>query len=107
VLRCTVASNAAVGGIITVGIAPQSVQATSNGAPVTVTQGMMSNGMAGSNSAAISVAPMGTQASSPGTPSTPGVPNTGAGGDAMMTWTLLILSALIAISGATVALRKQ
>lgn len=105
VLHCSVASSAPVGGSLTFSFAPAAFNATSNGMPVTVMQGMMSNGQPGSNSASITIASQGTsQPGSGGTPSTPGTPNTGAGGDSFMYIAMLALSALIAAFAARKAL---
>ncbi len=107
VLRCNVSSSSTVGGTLTVGIVPSTVQATASSTPVTVTQGNLSSGTPGTNSASITISPLGTQPGSPGTPSTPGVPNTGAGGDAMAIWTILALSAILAAFAARIATRTR
>jgi len=48
-----------------------------------------------------------TSASNTGTGSTPGVPNTGAGGNASSTWALLIASALVALGGGLYLMRTR
>jgi hypothetical protein len=110
VLRCNVSANAPVGSMLTIGSAPASFQATVGGSPVTVTQGMMANGQEGTNAGVISIAAEGSQSASvSGTTSvsTPGVPNTGAGGDAPMLYAILIASLLAAIVAGREVLRTH
>lgn len=97
VLHCSVASNAPVGGQMMFSFAPSAFNATSNGLPVTVQQGVMSNGQAGTNSATITITAQGTSQGGTGTPTTPGTPNTGAGGDMATNLALLALSGLVAV----------
>ncbi len=105
VLHCSVASSAPVGSQLMFSFAPAAFMATANGMPVTVMQGMMSNGQAGTNSATITVTAQGTSPSDTGSPSTPGTPNTGAGGGAATNVVILMLTGLIAIFAARRALR--
>jgi hypothetical protein len=86
VLRCNVASNAAVNGLLTIGMSPAAFQATSARGPVVVTQGNAATGLPGTNSQAIVLGGSGGS----GTP-TPGLPNTGGGGEALTLLALLVL----------------
>lgn len=106
VMRCNVSSTVPVGSSLTVSLAPSSFQATSNGAPVMVTQGFLSTGVMGTNSGVINVTPAGTSQGSVGTPTTPGTPNTGLGGDAMTYYLMLGLTAVVAIFATRRAIQK-
>jgi hypothetical protein len=90
VLRCSLASTAPVGGTLTFSLPVSGFQATSNGNPVTVTQGVAADGQLGTNTQAITIG------SAQGATTTPGLPSTGAGGNAMTAWSILILSGIVA-----------
>jgi hypothetical protein len=109
VLRCNVSPTAPVGSTLTVGFSPTAFQATANGSAVTVTQGLLSNGQPGNNSGLITIAAPGTAPASTGvgTPSTPGIPNTGEGGSAPMTLTILLASLAVAVVAARLALKTR
>jgi len=109
VLRCNVSPATPVGSTLTVGFAPTSFQATASGSPVTVMQGLMANGQAGTNSGIVTVAPPGSTPSGTGTgtPANPGVPNTGEGGNAPLTLAILIVSLAVMLVGTRVAMRTR
>jgi hypothetical protein len=110
VLRCNVSSNAPVGSTLTVGLAPSSFQAISNGSPVTVMQGLLSTGQQGTNSSTITIAAQGTGAGSgtgTGSPESPGIPNTGEGGNAPMNYAILLSTLLVAIVATRFAMRSR
>lgn len=94
-LRCDVSANAAVGSVFNISFAAPLFQANSGGIPITVTQGPATSGSVGTNSGSVTVTPQGSAPSTIGTPYTPGVPNTGAGGDVAIT--LSILAASLAV----------
>jgi hypothetical protein len=107
VMRCNVSTNAPVGSTLTVGFSPSSFQAMAGGSPVSVTQGMMANGQQGTNSGVITIAPQGSQSQSVGSPAIPGAPNTGAGGEAGMVYSILLASLLVALIAGREMLRTR
>lgn len=104
-LACDVSASTPVGGTISIAITPSALTATnvSTGAAITPTAsvGFGPNGLPASTSGTVivsSVDSAGEVDPAPGT-GTPGVPNTGLGGNAAMTLALLLLSALVALGG--------
>jgi hypothetical protein len=93
VLRCSVASTAPIGGAYMFSLPPSDFQATnSKGDPIMVTQGVAANGQPGTNKATITIG-----SASGATSTMPGLPNTGAGGNAAGMWSILILSGIVAL----------
>jgi hypothetical protein len=95
VLRCNVSSTVPQGSMLTVGFAPTSFQALAGGSPVTVTQGTTASGQPGTNSAAITIGAPGSSTVGAGSPSLPGAPNTGAGGEAPLVYAILAASLMV------------
>lgn len=91
VLTCDVFSSAPIGGTMNVSISPSSLAATAaNGVSVTPTTGTNVNGQAGSTSGTVLVV---------SSTDTPGLPNTGSGGEAFINIAALIGCALFALLG--------
>ena len=101
-LVCSVSVASPVGSTVTLSIVPASIPATVNGASITPTG-------TGATAGAITItASTGTgTGGGTGTGSTPGVPNTGVGGDALATLLILALSLLAAYIGARVTRRMK
>lgn len=103
-LTCDVASSTAVGGTIVVSVAPASVAATaaSNGAAVTPTVGTLLNGATAETSGTVTVT-SGTGVG--GDPTTPGLPDTGFGGNSIPNILMLLSSLTLGLIG-VFALRR-
>ncbi len=111
-LACDVSASTPVGGTFSLAITPSAFSATnaSTGASITPTAsiGFGPNGLPASTNGTVivtSVDSAGEDTTSE--PSAPGVPNTGLGGGALMTLGMLLLSALLALSGAMLLRRTQ
>ncbi len=114
-LTCDVQPAAAVGSTFTISVTPGTVTATNaaTGASVTPTGiaagGFGPNGLPASTSGTVIVSAVGTAPVQPGTGdtgTTPGIPNTGLGGNAMLLVEIL-LAGVIALFGAFYLGRKQ
>ncbi len=106
-VTCDVASSAPVGGSFQVSLNPGALSAfnTSNNAAVTPSTGFTSTGGVAPTSGTVVLS---SAASNPGTPSTPGVPNTGFGGLDTSNMMVLLLSGLLAAMAAGyLALQRQ
>lgn len=106
-LACDVQPSAPVGGTFTISVAPGSFVATDlagNPIPVFAAVGFGPSGLPASTSGTVTVTALGTAPVQPGSGTgagtTPGVPNTGAGGAAGAFLFVLALAALAAAAGA-------
>ncbi|MHB1086197.1 MAG: hypothetical protein ACYCZ0_00425 [Minisyncoccota bacterium] len=111
-LACDVSASTPVGGTFSLAITPSAFSVTnaSSGASITPTAsiGFGPNGLPASTSGTVIVTSVDSAGEdTTGEPTTPGVPNTGLGGGASMTLGMLLLTALLALSGAMLLRRTQ